>query len=92
MTAIELTMDDVHRDKEAVRSWLHAHDLDPLCTQPGVRIEDGRVYATLYIRDDAGKIIAERDPVTDEFLGPKTEDVVREQRQALPAGLGTVIA
>lgn len=91
MSAIELTMNDVHRDMQAVHDWLRAHDLDPKRTAPGVLVRDGRVTATLYAEDENGKRSYERDPYTDQVLGVKTETVAVELRTPVPSGLGTRI-
>lgn len=91
MTAIELTMADVSRDAYAVWEWLRAHDLDPDRTRPGVRVENGRVIASLYVRDRDGRLVIERDPYTDTPLGPKTVDVNVPQLAPIPHGIGTVI-
>lgn len=91
MTAVVLTMNDVHRDMQAVHDWLVAHDLDPNRTAPGVLVRDGRVTATLYAEDENGKRYYERDPYTGQLLGVKTETVQVELRTPVPSGLGTVI-
>jgi hypothetical protein len=90
MTNLLVTMDDVHRDAEAVHAWLRAHDLDPNRTIPGVLIAGDHVTAALYLVDEKGKRVVERDPFTDAVVGLKTETVTIPLRQPLPAGLGTV--
>ncbi|WP_100499370.1 hypothetical protein [Geodermatophilus chilensis] len=91
MSAIELTMDDVDRDPDALHAWLRAHDLEPNRTAPGVVIRDGVITATLYVVDEQGRKVTDRDPYTSEILGVKQETVEVPLREPVPDGLGTVI-
>lgn len=92
MTATELTMDDVRRDKEALHAWLRAHDLDPDVTAPGVVVRDGQVHATVYIVDEHGMKQLLRDTYDDRITGVRTREVAVPLRAPVPAGLGTVTA
>lgn len=91
MTAIELTMDDVQRDGEAVRTWLLAHDLEPTDTASGVVIRDGEVTATVWLKNADGKRYVESDPYDGRLLGVAHTVVVVPLRAPLPTGVGTVI-
>jgi hypothetical protein len=87
MTARLVDMDDVARDPEAVRAWLHAHGLDPHRTVPGLVVRGDRIEATLYVLDAQGRKQLDRDGPA----APLVEFVDVPLRQPLPDHLGTEI-
>jgi hypothetical protein len=90
VSAIELTLDDVERDREALYAWMRAHDLEPRDTAPGIIVREDQVTARVWRRDQDGRRYLVPDPRTGGMVACAAE-VVRPLRQPLPAHLGTVI-